>query len=53
MIFLPMIMDRYLAPVRVLPYSTSRGCYWKKCAFCPETAEDAPYLTGTPQAIVA
>jgi hypothetical protein len=46
-------MDRYFAPLRVLPYSTSRGCYWKKCAFCPETAEDAPYLAGTPQAIVA
>ena len=45
-------MDRYLSPVRVLPYATSRGCYWKKCAFCPETAEDAPYLTGSPQAIV-
>ena len=44
--------DRYFAPVRVLPYSTSRGCYWKKCAFCPETAEDAPYLTCSPQAIV-
>jgi radical SAM superfamily enzyme YgiQ (UPF0313 family) len=43
---------RYLSPVRVLPYSTSRGCYWKKCAFCPETAEDAPYSTGTPQALV-
>ena len=46
-------MDHYFAPLRVLPYSTSRGCYWKKCAFCPETAEDAPYMTGTPKAIVA
>ncbi len=45
-------MDHYLSPVRVLPYSTSRGCYWKKCAFCPETAEDAPYLTDRPQSIV-
>jgi hypothetical protein len=45
-------MDRYLSPMRVLPFSTSRGCYWKKCAFCPETAEDAPYLTGTPQTMV-
>ncbi len=44
--------DRYLSPVQVLPYSTSTGCYWKKCAFCPETAEDAPYSTGTPQATV-
>ena len=45
-------MDRYLSPVRVLPYATSRGCYWKKCAFCPETAEDAIYSTGTPQTIM-
>jgi len=44
--------NRYLSPVHVLPYSTSRGCYWKKCAFCPETAEDASYSTGTPQALV-
>ena len=44
--------DRYIAPLRVLPYSASRGCYWKKCAFCPETAEDATYLTDSPPAIV-
>jgi hypothetical protein len=44
-------MDRYLAPKRVMPYSTSAGCYWKKCAFCPEKAEDAPYLNAAPQAI--
>lgn len=43
--------DLYLAPVRVLPYSTSRGCYWKKCAFCPETAEDAVYLSEAPAVI--
>jgi hypothetical protein len=44
--------DPYLSPVRVMPYATSRGCYWKKCAFCPETAEDAAYLTDRPQDIV-
>ncbi|BBO71209.1 radical SAM protein [Desulfosarcina alkanivorans] len=44
--------EPYLSPVRVLPYATSRGCYWKKCAFCPETAEDAPYLTDNPRDIV-
>ncbi len=27
-------LDRYLSPVLVLPYLTSRGCYWGKCAFC-------------------
>jgi hypothetical protein len=44
-------MDRYLSPVRVLPYSASRGCYWKKCAFCPEKAENEPYLSADPQDI--
>jgi hypothetical protein len=45
--------DHYLSPLPVLPYSTSRGCFWRKCAFCPETAENRPYLTGHPDAIVA
>lgn len=46
-------MDRYLAPLRVLPFAASRGCYWKKCAFCPETAENAPYSGGKPETILA
>ncbi len=33
----------YLSPGFILPYSGSRGCYWNKCTFCPETAEDNPY----------
>ncbi len=35
---------RYLAPGRILPYAASSGCYWKKCRFCPDYAEDLPYL---------
>lgn len=27
-------VERYLAPRPILPYLTSRGCYWAKCAFC-------------------
>ncbi len=27
-------LDLYLAPERVLPVSASRGCYWRRCAFC-------------------
>jgi hypothetical protein len=34
----------YLSPGFVLPYSASRGCYWRGCAFCPERAEENPYL---------
>lgn len=36
--------DQYFAPGRILPYSASSGCYWNKCAFCPEKAEGNPYL---------
>jgi len=41
-------MARYLAPVPVWPYSTSRGCYWRKCAFCPEKSENAAYRPMAP-----
>lgn len=26
--------ETYLSPTRIVPYLTSRGCYWDKCAFC-------------------
>jgi len=26
----------YLSPFRVLPVSASRGCYWRRCLFCPD-----------------
>lgn len=28
-------LDSYFAPKLVLPYLTSRGCYWHSCVFCP------------------
>jgi len=34
----------YFSPGFILPYSASRGCYWRGCAFCPERAEENPYL---------
>ncbi len=27
-------LDRYFSPELVLPLLSSRGCYWKRCAFC-------------------
>lgn len=27
-------LDRYYSPQPVLPITTSRGCYWRRCAFC-------------------
>jgi hypothetical protein len=29
-------LPEYLSPEPVLPLASSRGCYWRKCAFCPE-----------------
>jgi hypothetical protein len=34
----------YLSPEFILPYSASSGCYWRRCAFCPEKAEGNAYL---------
>jgi radical SAM superfamily enzyme YgiQ (UPF0313 family) len=34
----------YLAPGPILPYSSSSGCYWNRCSFCPERAEENPYV---------
>ncbi len=35
----------YLAPGGgILPYAASSGCMYRKCRFCPETAEQNPYL---------
>lgn len=33
----------YFSPGFILPYSASSGCYWRRCAFCPEKAEANPY----------
>ncbi|HVN96684.1 MAG TPA: radical SAM protein [Syntrophorhabdaceae bacterium] len=35
--------QKYLAPGFIMPYSSSSGCYWGKCAFCPEKAEGNRY----------
>jgi len=34
----------YLSPGGVLPYSSSSGCFWNKCSFCPENAEGNSYI---------
>ncbi|MBP7527879.1 MAG: radical SAM protein [Syntrophorhabdaceae bacterium] len=38
----------YLAPGMIMPYSTSTGCYYGKCSFCPETAEGNRYIQLAP-----
>jgi radical SAM superfamily enzyme YgiQ (UPF0313 family) len=46
-------LDDYLSPVRVLPYSASRGCYWNRCSFCPERAEGNPHAPIPPDEVLA
>ena len=42
----------YLSPGFVLPYTSSFGCFWKKCSFCPETSEDNPYQHVAPNTTI-
>jgi len=44
-------MDRYLSPTPVVPYSTARGCYWQKCAFCPEKSEKGGFQPDEPGSV--
>ncbi|KAF0185162.1 MAG: radical SAM domain iron-sulfur cluster-binding oxidoreductase [Nitrospirae bacterium] len=37
-------LQEYLSPGLILPYSASSGCFWNKCSFCPEHAEDNKYI---------
>ena len=41
-------LDAYFSPGGVLPYSASSGCYWGRCLFCPERAEENPFVPVAP-----
>ena len=43
--------DSYFSPGRILPYAASHGCYWRRCTFCPETTEGAPFHALPPDKI--
>jgi len=42
----------YLSPGFILPYGASYGCYWNKCSFCPEKAENNPYAATPAEAVL-
>ncbi|MHB8790535.1 MAG: B12-binding domain-containing radical SAM protein [Desulfobulbaceae bacterium] len=42
----------YLAPGFILPYAASTGCYWHRCLFCPEKAEENPYRAIAPAQVM-
>jgi hypothetical protein len=37
--------NTYFSPGRIVPYSTTMGCYWNRCRFCPEQAENNTFAT--------
>ena len=44
--------SNYLAPGPILPYTASRGCYWNRCRFCPEAAEQSRYQAMEPPVVL-
>jgi Radical SAM superfamily len=38
-----LLARHYLSPGFILPFSASDGCWWRRCAFCPERAERRPF----------
>jgi hypothetical protein len=50
--FDPFPMQRYLSPGSILPVSTASGCWWRRCAFCPEKAEGGVYRPLPPGVIL-
>lgn len=45
-------LTEYFSPGFILPYSASSGCYWNRCDFCPEEAEDNPYIPVPPGQVI-
>ncbi len=43
----------YLSPLPILPLTASRGCYWRKCLFCPEAANPVHPYSAFPKARLA
>jgi hypothetical protein len=43
----------YFSPGPILPYSASRGCYWRRCRFCPERAEGSRYCPVPPDRVIS
>ena len=39
----------YLTPGKILPFTASLGCSWKRCTFCSELWEDNPYCEDPPE----
>jgi len=42
----------YLAPGPILPYAASDGCYWKKCTFCPDHAENSCFSQNSGEQVI-
>ncbi len=48
-----LMLDDYVAPGFIVPYSCSSGCYWNRCSFCPERAEGNRFVMKSPAEVHA
>ena len=44
--------DAYLSPQPIVPVALGRGCYWRRCTFCPDYLHPA-YETGSSDRLAA
>jgi hypothetical protein len=46
-------INDYLSPQATLPLTASRGCYWRRCMFCPEAASPVhPYCSFSSEQLI-
>jgi len=32
-------LERYFTPIPIIPFPLTRGCYWNRCLFCPDSRQ--------------
>jgi hypothetical protein len=50
--FTDLPLTHYFSPGLILPYSASFGCFWNRCAFCPEKTEGQRFLSLTSEQVL-
>ncbi len=41
----------YFAPAPIFPLVSNRGCYWKRCRFCPQAHNTHPFIELDPEKV--
>jgi hypothetical protein len=49
--FSQLSLKRYFSPETIVPFSTSWGCHWGRCRFCPEAEGASTFMTIDPREV--